>query len=867
MTAFFHRSFCCSALLILSLLPGVKQASAAIAPDVTSLTSIAAALSTPVRLASDSAGSLYVSDPRGGGIVKFASNGSHTATYSTAAGILGLAIASNGEILVSQGTSVAVYTAAGVNKQTPFGTFGKANGIAVTSSGKIFVVDSLNNEVQIFNADYTGAGKFGGSGTTAGKFLQPTGVSYEKVSDQIAVTDTRNGRIQFFSTAGVHQKTIGSFGAGPLKFTSPQSVSFEYSADQSTLKRIYVVDSFQSTIQVIDGTTFEFIRYIGAYGVTDGKLVTPSDILFDKNNRLVVANGTGKLSLFGVADPTTGPYLQIDTVPQATNQATLVVTGTTTGTSVTVNGVSATITGSSWSATVPLTPGVNAITIITTDANGLTTTKVSSVTAIAPSANPVSVTVAPVVTVTSQPILALRGTVTTGSAITINGVAATVAGNDWSANVPLSNGSNSIKVSASKAGMDTSTIDLSVTLDTSFPTIATHLPSTGSIFSTPLQTISGTASSASTTTIVLTVNGITQAVPVSGGVFSLPVVLVPGSNTISVAAVDSYGATTQLPTTTVSYDPQAPRVTIITPAAAVSGIATYHLEGTAPAGSSVTVNGSTIATVSGTNWSADVQLVPGVNSFEVKATPTTGNPTTAVTTVSYSPGLPSLAIVSPTKDTPVGSATNTISGTASPGSAVTALVNGEPTPVTTSASGSFSVAVPTMTVPGTYTVIVNVTNTATGATSTSTRSIIYDPIPPVITTMSATSPVKVTAPGGVLIAKDKNGPVGTVTTSGGIATLDLTGATFDTATLNIQALSPAGLSSRNGDLNLDGVVDIKDALKALKVLVGLEPQPTFEQMLRGDVGPVTNGEPSADNRIRMSDIVVIMEKIIGQSSW
>jgi PKD repeat protein len=168
-----------------------------------------------------------------------------------------------------------------------------------------------------------------------------------------------------------------------------------------------------------------------------------------------------------------------------------------------------------------------------------------------------------------------------------------------------------------------------------------------------------------------------------------------------------------------------------------------------------------------------------------------------------------------------------------------------------------------MTTPGTYTVTVTVTD-ATGTTSTSTRSIIYDPIPPVITIVS-TSPIKVTA--AVLSAKDKNGAVGTITYSGGLASLDLTGVAYDPATLNIQALSPAGLSSRNGDINLDGVVDIADALKALRVQIGLDSQPSFVQMLHGDVGPVVNGAATADSRIRMSDVVVILEKIIGMSSW
>lgn len=861
MIVYLHKLFCCLALLLLVLLPLVNQAAAVTAPDVTSLTSISTALSTPVRLANDSSGSLYVSDPRGGGIVQFASDGSYTKTIPVGGGILGVAVATNGDILVSQGVTVAVYSANGTSK-TPFGTFGKANAIAVTTSGEIFVVDSLNNNVQAFNADYSARASFGGVGTTTGKFRQPTGIAYEKVSGQLAVTDTRNGRIQFFSTAGVFQKSIGTFGAGPLKFTSPQSVSFEYSADQATLKRIYVVDSFQSTIQIIDATTGEFVRYIGGYGITEGKLVTPSDILFDKNNRLVVANGTGKLSLFGVADSVKGPFLQIDAAPQVTNLSTLTISGTTTGASVTINGVPATVTGTTWSGSVVLTPGSNVITVVTTDATGSTTTRTVSVTALSPAADPVSLTVLPIAQQTSQSTMKLSGTVAEGGIVTVNGNAATIAGTNWSINVNLSPGVNTLKIVASKNGKDTSNVDLSVTLDTSTPVVATSLPSTGSVFSTPLQTISGTVSASNATTVLITLNGTTQAVPVSDGIFSIPVVLALGGNTISVAVIDSYGATTQALASSMVYDPQAPRITIATPAGAVSGTAIYRLEGTAPVGSSVTVNG-TSATLTGTGWIADLQLVPGMNSFEVKATPTSGGATTtAMTSVAYSPGLPSLSITSPVKDSPVATDTNSITGIAPSGATVTALVNGVTTSVTTSASGSFVLAMPTFTAPGTYSVTVSVTD-ATGATSTSTRSIIYDPNPPVITINSATSPIKMTTT-GVLIVKDKTGPVtGAVTYTGGVATLDLTGINYDPATLNIQALSPAGLSSRNGSFTAAAKPTIADALKALRISAKLDPVPPFAQLLTGDVAPLVNYESQPDGKIGFDDVVVILNKVLG----
>ena len=233
-----------------------------------------------------------------------------------------------------------------------------------------------------------------------------------------------------------------------------------------------------------------------------------------------------------------------------------------------------------------------------------------------------------------------------------------------------------------------------------------------------------------------------------------------------------------------------------------------------------------------------------------------------MTSVAYSAGLPSLSITSPAKDSAVASATNTITGTASPGATVTALINGVPTSVTTSSSGAFSLNIPTLTAAGTYTASVSVTD-STGATSTSTRSIIYDPNTPIITTQSTTPVLVVSAPGGVLIAKDKNGPVGTVTYPGGVATISLAVGTYDPATLNIQALSPAGLSSRNGSFTGAAKPSIADALIALRISAKLDPVPPFAQMLTGDVAPLVNYESQPDGKIGIDDVVVILNKVLG----
>ncbi|AIL65561.1 hypothetical protein NOVO_06020 [Rickettsiales bacterium Ac37b] len=64
---------------------------------------------------------------------------------------------------------------------TSFGSQGTADGqfedpvsITTTPTGKIYVVDSIKNNIQIFNQDTTYSDKFGSSGNGNGQFNFPT---------------------------------------------------------------------------------------------------------------------------------------------------------------------------------------------------------------------------------------------------------------------------------------------------------------------------------------------------------------------------------------------------------------------------------------------------------------------------------------------------------------------------------------------------------------------------------------------------------------------------------------------------------------------------------------------------------------------
>lgn len=836
-------------LIAVILLPLLS--SAATSPVVSILSPLTQGVSAPVRIALDAAGNIYVADQGVGGIVKLNVYGVQQMTISTVDAPNGLAFAQDGTLLVSQASSVVRYDAAtgqevgrlsGGQLQVPVG-------IAVDDlTGYIYVADSRANQIEMYTASgqYVKAFAQGvtadETGTTVsnplGMLSRPTGISFEKVSRQLAVADTMSSRVQFFDVDGNFVKSIGiaipggttSYATilGPMQLSAPVAIAFEYSKNQVpvVLNRIYVVDRARNNVEVVNPDTGLALNvvgvtnnYIGSSGVVNGKLLSPFDAVFDAaNNRLMVVNGSGNITIYGIDGGTNPvnvapPALTIDPVPATVTVSTVSISGTVdAGASVSVTAGATALAGpvvytsaTSWRCDVTgLVVGDNTISVSASNAAGITTPVQSvTVTYLAP-APALSVTSA-VPGLTNVATLVVTGTVDAGATVTVTNTttavsgAAAVAGATWSYTVALAEGLNSIGVSAQKPLSSAATAVMDVTLDTAAPLLVVSALSDGSYAGSQIQNITGTVSDRSAVTVM--VNDVQTTLV--DGTFSVPVTLNNGSNPISVVASDAAGNVSR-DNRNIFYDVTSPVINIVSPMDnSFTNNVNLQISGGVDEAATVTVAGVPAVVDGSTNkWTANIDLVAGLNTIEVVATDLAGNTSSLKRSVVLDTVKPILSISYPVQDIALNRSGMDIVGTVNDDStiALTYSLNGIVTPVPVDAGNFvFHVAFASE---GVYPVVLTATDLAGNATTT-IRSIIYDATPPVLTldtvkwqAQSLGGKLSGTVePGATVTVKEGSNAIGRVIVDGNKWSADLSGINYSQTKLSVVAVDAAGNSA------------------------------------------------------------------------
>jgi len=263
-------------------------------------------LAKPYGVAVDSKGRVYTADTYVGAVfifdleakrVDFIRNGAD-ARFRT---IIGLAIDDNDRLFVTDAGlhQVSVFNASHKLEAT-FGTddLSRPGGTAIDTENRfLYVVDTQKERVAVFDADsYKLLRTIGGPGKTEndddpGTFAKPTNVAVD-ADGNVYVADTINNRIQIFDADGTFISMFGKAGDGVGYFARPKGLAVD--ADG----HIWVADAAQNRIQIFDRDG-HVLAFFGVAGPNPGQLGLPAGLAIDKNNRAVVSEQLkGRLQIF-----------------------------------------------------------------------------------------------------------------------------------------------------------------------------------------------------------------------------------------------------------------------------------------------------------------------------------------------------------------------------------------------------------------------------------------------------------------------------------------------------------------------------------------------------------------------------------------
>lgn len=122
------------------------------------------------------------------------------------------------------------------------GEFSRAEGIGIGPNSQIFVADSCNHRVQIFDANGKFSGQFGQAGTSSGDLSYPYDVRVDP-NGLIYVCEFGNSRVQVFSPDLKPLEILGGAGLEPGMMNNPWSIAFNSKGD------LYVADAANHRVQ------------------------------------------------------------------------------------------------------------------------------------------------------------------------------------------------------------------------------------------------------------------------------------------------------------------------------------------------------------------------------------------------------------------------------------------------------------------------------------------------------------------------------------------------------------------------------------------------------------------------------------------
>lgn len=200
---------------------------------------------------------------------------------------VGVAVSSDGRVFVTDTSLDRVHVYAegrlvGALGQT--GEFEGASSVALDEKRELlYVSDAKKHTVGVYSLrDYRKIRAMDKRGVRIGEFNYPTNLTVDP-EGRLYVVDTGNFRVQVFDPEGNFIKFIGSLGDTPGSLARPKGIAIDSEG------HIYVVDAAFQNFQIFD---FEgnVLLAVGRGGTGPGEFLLPSGIAIDDDDMIYVAN-------------------------------------------------------------------------------------------------------------------------------------------------------------------------------------------------------------------------------------------------------------------------------------------------------------------------------------------------------------------------------------------------------------------------------------------------------------------------------------------------------------------------------------------------------------------------------------------------
>lgn len=263
------------------------------------------ALWTPYGLAEDSKGNICVADGKVGAVFMFNTETKDLqmikhGVQARFGDIIGLAIDDADRLFVSD-TKMHRIVVFDKNHKAE-GTIAQGlvdpGGMAVDNENRyLYVADAAQDIVLVYDADTLAlVRKIGTPGkghtlTEPGQFSVPTNVAVD-ADGNLYVADTYNNRVEIFDADGNFIRQFGKAGDRPGTFSRPKGIAIDVDG------HVWVADAVQDRVQCFTPEG-ELLIWMGGHGTLPGQFRTLAGLYIDKNNRIFTSEQfPGRVQMF-----------------------------------------------------------------------------------------------------------------------------------------------------------------------------------------------------------------------------------------------------------------------------------------------------------------------------------------------------------------------------------------------------------------------------------------------------------------------------------------------------------------------------------------------------------------------------------------